>query len=329
MKNTQTTMTAILDNTHPTVRSLIEHQGDMSDKKFADRYLSVSETVWFRIKKGEYVRKNYDDLLDKLSNALQNIEDHATLTEGQKEHSIVPLSNVKIAVISVRRAFDQPRDRLCVGLTPTGGGKSTMARAILAQYPGRTVIAEATEPWRTSYIAAIHTIGEAVGLTGLASNSRVAERTLLNELKERPRIIVIDEGNYFGQQSLNLVKAILNQTQCTVVILALPELWNAMKRRSWAEAAQIRSRTISHFAIASISVRDVEALLAVRVPNFSTHLNGSKTACIKSITDAANSFGLCDTVVQIADEIHNEASGQVITPDIVDRAIRNVQLLRP
>ncbi len=322
-------MQPILDSNHPTIAALITHQGNMSDNKFAERFLPISSTVWFRLKKGQYPLKDYEKLSDKLDAALRSIEDHATITESQRDTAIVPLSNVKAAVVAVRRAFDQPRDRLCVILTPTGGGKTTMARAILAQFTGRTVIVEATEPWRTSYIAAIHAIGDSLGLTGLASSSRVAERALLTELKQRPRIIVIDEGNYFGKQSLNLVKAILNQTQSTVVILALPELWNAMKQRTWTEAAQLRTRTISHVAMASVTIRDVETLMSARLPHFTSQLNGSHRKCIQDITDAANSFGLYDTVVQIADAIHDEAGEQPITPDIVEQGIKNLKTLRP
>jgi hypothetical protein len=318
-----------IDPAHPTIVALIRRQGNMSDKKYADRFLPFSETVWFRIKKGEYTRKDPSELIEQLDAALRSIEDHDEISGNQRDQAIVGLTNVKVAVQAVRRAFDQPRDRLCVILTPTGGGKTTMARAIQESFTGRTVIVEATEPWRTSYIAAIHAIGDSIGLTGLASSSRVAERSLLSELKQRPRIIVIDEGNYFGQQSLNLVKAILNQTQSTVVILALPELWNAMKRRSWAEAAQLRTRTISHVAMSSVTNRDVELLLTSRMPNFAQDLNGSKAGCISQVTDAANSFGLYDTVVQIADAIRDEAAEAPVTPAIVERAIRNVKTLRP
>jgi DNA transposition AAA+ family ATPase len=321
------------DSTHPIIASLIAHQAQMSDQKFCDRYLSapgakISSTVWHRLKKGEYQRKDFTDLLDKLENALRGIEDHASLTEKMRDNTILPLTTVRASLAAVRKAFDQPRDRLCVILTPTGGGKTTIARAINEAHKGRTTIVEATETWRSSYVSAVHAIGEALGLGAMPASARAAQSLLFAELKARPRILVIDEGNYFGQASLNLIKAILNQTGCTVVILALPELWAAMKRRTWSEASQLRTRTIAFLDLKAVERIDVEAILKRRLGTKLDALGKAAKDVINSITAKANSFGLFDTVVQMAEAIADDAGEGELTIDIVETAIRNIQIMR-
>lgn len=321
------------DASHPIVAALMAHQGTMSDQKFTDRYLSapgakISSTVWHRLKKGEYQRKDYTDLFEKLISALRGIEDHANMTDKMRDNAILPLSTVRASLAAVRKTFDQPRDRLCVILTPTGGGKTTIARAIAETFKGRTSIVEASETWRSSYLAALHDIGEIIGLGTMPTSARAAQAMLFAELKSRPRIIVIDEGNYFGQASLNLIKAILNQTACSVVILALPELWNAMKRRSWVEASQLRTRTIAFLDLKRVERSDVELILKRRLLGKLETLGTAAKEAVNTITDKANSFGLFNTVVQMADAIADEAGDGALTMELVETAIRNVQIMR-
>lgn len=319
--------TITIDASHPTIAALIAKQGDMSDKKFANKYLitahlgKVSETVWFRLKKGYYKVADYSELIAKLEACLAQIHDQEVIMADRKERSVEALTNVRVGITSVNRAFNQVRDRLCVILTPTGGGKSTIAKAVKMKFTN-SVIVEATETWRKSYIASMQAIGLSLGLTNMSSCSRLAEHELFSELKLHQRIIIIDEGNYFGKESLNLVKAILNKTECIVLILAMPELWQVMKKKTMSETAQLRTRTVSFVELTSITATDVETLLTKNVGDLSK-LNGSKSKCISMVTNAANSFGLYNTVMKIIDEIKKDE----LSEENVKQAIDNVRKL--
>ena len=221
--------------TDPVVSELVTHQGTMSDAQFAKRWLTVSPTTWFRIRTGEYMADDHASAYTKLTSDLRALQEHLIISQG-RSHEILPLEHVELSLQALRMAFAESRNRLVVVLSETGGGKTTITRAIEQEFPGRVARAEATEPWRQSYLAGIHAVGEACGLHDLPNNSRAAESRLIKELVARPRIIVIDEGNYFGPATLNLVKAILNLTGSTVFITSLPVLWQRMKQHAWHAA---------------------------------------------------------------------------------------------
>lgn len=307
------------------INALLQHQGDLSDTAFAKRWLSVSPTTWLRVRTGEYAADDHTPVWQKLQNDLRALQEHELITQG-RESEILPLEHIKLALQSLNMAFAESRNRLVVILSETGGGKTTITRAIEREYPGRVARTEATEPWRNSYLAGIHAIADSCGLEGLPNNTRVAEDRLFRYLKNSPRIIVIDEGNYFGPATLNLVKAILNQTASIVVITSLPILWERMKASAWQETRQLRNRTAALIEFKSVTQRDVRALMESMLPNWHS-LGTSERSAVASVQKAANAFGLWNTVKSIADSIADTCDG-TITLDQVERSISDVAILR-
>lgn len=317
-----------LDSTHPVVARLIELQADQSDAIFAARWLSLSATTWFRIKQGSYGARDHSRVLEKLEGGLAAIEDERASRANSPGGRTLQLTGLKTGLAAVRRAFGETRDRLVVILAPTGGGKTTFARALEATYPGRVSSVEATETWRTSYLAAIHVLGQAIGLPDLSNSTRLAEAALLDALRARPRIICIDEGHYFGAATINLIKAILNQTGCTVVLLAIPALWSRIKRSAWEESEQLRTRTCALVEARHLSVEDAQVFLADRLGAAFSQLNDEAAEAARLVANAGNEFGLLDTAERIAAEASTEAGTAPLTLDIIKAAIRNTTALR-
>lgn len=315
-----------IDSTHPVVSRLIEIQGSQSDKAFAEG-LTVSETVWFRIKKGEYQASDHSRVLKKLTWDLSNITDAETLTGSIKRGRILSLSFITDARDALNMAFAEERNRIVIVLADTGGGKTSIAKAIERDFSSRTAMVEATETWRKSYLAGTQDISRACGIPEPANNMRVAQNDLIAELKRQPRIIIIDEGNYFGTACLNLVKTVVNQTSSIVVILAMPLLWKTITKKSNQEARQLRNRAAAILEFTRVKKSDVARALEETVPNWST-LNGSASAATAAITEAANSFGLWNTVFSIASFVAEEAGTGDLTLNIVESAIADVQKLR-
>jgi DNA transposition AAA+ family ATPase len=316
-----------IDSTHPIVSRLIEIQGRESDKAFADAKLSVSETVWYRIKNGKYQADDHSRVLRKLTADLSGIIEADSMVGSIKRKRILPLSYVTEARDALNMAFAEERNRIVIVLADTGGGKTTIAKSIERDFSTRTSMVEATETWRNSYLAGIQDISRACGIPEPKNNTRVAQEDLITELRKNPRIIIIDEGNYFGAASLNLVKTIVNQTKSIVVILAMPKLWKTITFARNEEARQLRNRAAAILEFNKVKLADVRLAMKAAVPNWSS-LNGSSDAAAKTITEAANSFGLWNTVFSVAEFITQEAGHGTLTLDIVQKAADDVQKLR-
>ena len=316
-----------IDSTHPVVSRLIELQGNESDKSFAEGKLSVSQTVWYRIRLGKYMADDHSRVLRKLTSDLSGIIDSAQISGGIKRKRIIPLSFVTEARDALNMAFAEERNRIVIVLADTGGGKTTIAKSIERDFSSRSAMVEATETWRKSYLAGIQDISRACGIEEPRNNMRIAQNDLIDHLKIKPRIIIIDEGNYFGAACLNLVKSIVNQTASIVVILAMPVLWKTITKNSNQEARQLRNRAAAILEFNRVKSQDVRSAMEAAVPNWSS-LNGSAAAAVHAVTEAANSFGLWNTVFSVADFITQEAGHGTLTLDIVQKAADDVQKLR-
>lgn len=316
-----------IDSTHPVVSRLIELQCRESDKAFTAAKLSVSETVWYRIKNGKYQADDHSRVLRKLTADLSGIIDSEALTGSIKRKRILQLSYVTEARDALNMAFAEERNRIVIVLADTGGGKTTIAKSIERDFSSRTAMVEATETWRNSYLAGIQDISRSCGIPEPKNNTRVAQDELITELKKNPRIIIIDEGNYFGAACLNLVKTIVNQTPSIVVILAMPKLWKTITFARNEEARQLRNRAAAILEFNKVKLADVRLAMKAAVPNWAS-LNGSSEAAAKTITEAANAFGLWNTVFSVADFIVQEAGDGSLTLDIVQKAADDVQKLR-
>lgn len=315
-------------NTHPTVRRLADLQGGESDNRFAQRWLSMSGTSWYRLKTGDY-QADPEKLLSKCEGGLQQLEDYlAGLRKRGQRGRVLELRPVTKLLDAVKVAQAEPRDRLAVLLAPTGGGKSTVVSALQERYAARVVAVEATESWRESYLAATLAITTALRVKEVASNKRQAEAALLAHLKEKPCILVIDEAHYFGPSTINLVKAIANQTTCTLVLLAIPALWARLKRAAWEEAEQIRSRTAATIEVREVGEKDLDSFVTDRLAGAKEQLKSDWKEALTDIGESANRFGLWDTVERVCAVIHEEAEGGPITLEMVKAAIKNVEATR-
>ena len=152
-----------IETQHPVILRLAELQAGQSDKAFAKRWLTVSETTWLRVRTGDYSATDHSRVFDKLSADLARLEDHLVITDGA-DPEVLPLQHIAIGLAATRCAFGQARNRLVIILAETGGGKTSIAQAIREEFPGACANAQASEPWRTSYLAALQSIADACGI---------------------------------------------------------------------------------------------------------------------------------------------------------------------
>lgn len=321
---------------HPAVKALVAHQARLSetDVGFARRYLRVSGSTWGLIKSGKYAGmvKDLDSILHTCKSALAVLDD-------QEEQAHLPGAPAKIlkfdhvaAVLgAVKGCYGQPQNRFVAFLAPSGGGKTTVARAIEETYLQAATRVEASESWRKSYFAAGVTVARACGFTAnypVTQGPAKVEADLQGYFAKEGSVLVIDEGHYCGPAALNLIKFLLNRTSCRIVLLAIPELWERMEKAAYKEVEQLRRRTAAKIVFAKLELSPVKQFLKSRLAGFSD-LEAKDAGEIANVcATEANRFGYFDTLERICAEVTDEAGSRPVSLDLVKAAISRVGALR-
>lgn len=301
--------------------------GETSDAKFSKRWLSGAHaTTWLRLKEGTYGAEDWSPMMKRVSLAIHAVEQF--LETSSLHGGLLKLSHVNQAITACRTAVKQLRDRLVVVLMPSGGGKTSIVPLLRLEFPEGVVTCEATETWRDSYLAALMGIAEELKLEVKGTSARVVESAVLNELKERPRKLVIDEAHYLGQPTLNLVKAILNKTMTIVILLAIPELWKRISAKASPELAQLRARTCSRIEAKDMDTADAAMFLAARILRWEEMPPEARVEAIATVRSEGEKLGMWDTAFQMAALVNSAAEGRVPTVKHFTEAAKDIAVIR-
>lgn len=320
---------------HPAVKALAAHQARVSetDVGFARRYLGLSASTWGLIKNGKYAAmvKDPDKILEACEAALRVLDDAQDRSQFAGESArILQFDHVAATLAAVKGCYGKPQNRFVVFLAPTGGGKTTVSRAIQENYLSAAIRVEASESWRKSYFAAAVTIARAAGYTEsypVTQGPAKVEADLMSIFGVEGRVLVIDEGHYCGPAALNLLKFLLNRTTCRIVLVAIPELWERMEKAAYKEVEQLRRRTAAKIILATLTPADVKKFLTARLPGFAD-LGDETKEVVNLCCTAANKFGYFDTLDRICTEFATEAGGRPASLELVKAALKRVEALR-
>lgn len=288
----------------------------LSDASFARNHLRYDAGTYSKIKAGKYHQSKR--VLDSLRTSLRNLREVVAkrrrgLMDGRP---FFPQDGQARAVNAVRECLGIPsQNRLIMYLAPTGGGKSALVAELRKQFD--CVVCEATEAWRDSYHACCTDVALAAGQTGPWRSKHDVQASMLAALSRGAQVLIVDEGNYFGPQAINMLKLILNRTPSVVVIPAQPVLYDRMisSRKTWAEAAQLARR--AHLVIRNerIQPRDLK-------PFFSKFdMNGEAAPVLAYVAKQANIFGLYDLVWRTVDQLDAEEDDDALTLDRITKAV--------
>lgn len=152
------------------------------------------------------------------------------------------------------------------------------------------------------------------------SSAAQAETALLNYLREKSGLFILNEAEDFGPPVLNLIKSILNETQCAVVILCVPEFYERIQKRQAVYAKQLMRRTIAVIVATDITAKMVMTFLEERWPGIKL----PKPA--EEIAKSANHFGGFDFIKRVRTRLmlsHPEGSGTEPDAEEVTEAINH------
>ena len=318
---------------HPTVKALIALRDrlELSDAGLARRDRNSSKTTWSQLQSGTYPAQDPAAILERCESGLRLLEDFAerTTAAGQEARAeIIDLPHVRATPAAVKRCHGEPQNRLVVVLGPSGAGKTTVCRRVCEAYGHAAVAIEATESWRTSYHYSLAAVADAIDIPEATIDPRRLEGFVFDELARTPRILVIDEGHYFGPPALHLLKVILNKTETRIVLAAIPELWHRMEKKAYEEVLQLRRRTAAKVVVMEVTRDDCRTFLKRKLPGY-TALEAEEKQVVAACSVAANRFGLYDTLARICSEVRTElGEKEPASLDAVNAAIRRVEALR-
>jgi len=268
----------------------------LSDNEFAKKHLSISYSGWSRIYNLLYTAKP-DSALAKLGRDLRNLRSELSRRNKQmagRPYIKLPDHELIFDALEVAK-LREDEHRLVIYRAKSGGGKTTLLKQVQIELNGYLV--EAKESWRKSYLAATSDIASAVGIKidGDLKSEHKFETALIDGMNKKGRgVLLIDEGEYFGPRTINLIKLILNQTKWTIFLGAIPELFDRWSKKAWAEAVQLRRRTVINLTASAVTADDVK--------RFAAYMQLPKNAAAW-IARSANEFGLYDTVARVIEQL--------------------------
>lgn len=268
------------------------------DMEFARRFLPFSATTLSRIRGGVY-KGNLEHVAEQAMQAAEEIEARLDQirAQAQTDQTFVRTKLACATLAAVQHARDKRGRRVVVVLAPTGAGKTAVGE-YLAQRGA--VYVEGRQSWRNSYKAFCADVADAAGrpLRVRAFSERDAEREMLAALRIRDGVLYIDEANTLGTSTVNAIKLIVNQTGYSVVIAAIPEMWDKFLQGAENEVRQVVNRCQPILRYTGLSEADVKPFLANC--GLST---GDVDAATPLARQAANEFGAFKTVVGLAEKL--------------------------
>lgn len=273
-----------------------EIQGkDISDSEFAKRFLKFSSTTWSRLQNGTYPLGKVGSIIDTIRDTVASIEAQLPLLREASEfsHSFIKTELAQATFGAVNRALAGIDDRrVVVVLAPTGHGKSAIGDYLRSK---GAIYVEGRQAWRSSYRSFCSAIAAAAGrkLPISAAEYRVEEE-MIQALSTKSGTLYIDEANTMSGACANAIKYIVNRTSYTVVIAAIPNMWDKFLSGNRDEVGQLVNRCQPVIRSTRISTKDVGVFLTSRKLPVSF---ASKVAA------AANNFGGFRTVIAIANAL--------------------------
>ena len=291
----------------------IQHARGLSDADFA-RVIKFAYTgsVWGKIRNGTH-NGRVSKAVTAVRSALANLQASEALTA---EGGIIKFDHVKDALAACEIAKASPDEhRLVIVAGVSGSGKTRTLKFLHDKFGGDYLNAETD--WAHSFMSCVIDFAAGIGLTDEFKRIRKARAAIMADLKARPRLICIDEANYFCPDGLNLIKAICNSTQCWVAIGTLPNDLRRLNSVHNHETRQVIRRAV---AIIALPMVDSDMVLALHKEKW-PHVQLCDQ--LNNIVNAANKYHRLDTVVRIFEDVDPDVSGDIaLAIKRVEKAIK-------
>lgn len=311
---------------------------------FARDFTIYSPSAWSKILAAvdaDRARSYFDDLKsDDARNALLgDLEDLVVKlprlkAEREKTHqtNIHPLLAFQAVIKSVKQCklkanADEPNpERIIKVIASTGGGKTTLRKFLVQELRGEMFIGavQCRDAWRPNShedrrrakFAVLEDMFEALNLRITKSRDGIKpmEDALIAACKSQPRVLFLDEAEFFSAYSLNLIKLLTNETKIIFIIACTPRAHAKWNQYYPDEADQISRRT--HAVVSTEQVRAEDVALFFPANQFE-----EPTQAVEFIAKEAAKFGHFSLVNRIVDILaKSNRSGHTEVVEAVTKA---------
>lgn len=223
----------------------LEQIPKLADAEILKRYLALgSNRTYKRIHTGEGIEGlDADEWLAKYQKVWDQIQTETLVRSAEPVYDdLSPTVAVRAAVARLMRETGQ--QRLVVVQGDTGSGKTVSLRAVAAIYGGSAFYIESHEGWN-SPAAAIRYLAQGLRITPGDADAKPQStgdwiELVVKVLKARGRrLILLDECQHWSGEVLNILKTLINRTDCVFVVGAMGTLWDKLTATRSQEAKQL------------------------------------------------------------------------------------------
>jgi len=296
----------------------------LSDSKLCAKVSQVGSTKTYkRILDG-------DDALEELNVDKQLVNYDAAVefikilraSERPPEPEYDDFANIEDSLAAVARAMSEESiARFIVIEGENGTGKDAVQNALLKKWPNIILQVEATELWRESLAVPLADILNALSLRrqrdGEGEKFVVPSQPLgrlsliLEELKKRKLILLINEGHHMGPRALNMIKTLINQTPVVPVMLCIPKLLARLVSGNYEEAIQLfGNRLCERVRLSSPQVDEIVLMFERRGVRFDSDATQNQAAA--TLKAEAPQFGNWRYVTQVCREARTASKDRPI-----------------
>lgn len=292
---------------------------ELSDAVFARRFLSFSPASWSKLHAPDKYGAKLDSMAVKCEEDIERTKGRieALQKRAASDAGFVKTRFATAALGAWQKAQDDEGTRVIVLLGPTGSGKSEIGRYMVNKFSAS--LAEGRQSWKSSYKAFCLDVCAAAKapVKTLRVDEYRAESSMLEALGPSAGTLYIDEANTLGPFIANGIKLIANQSLQTIVIAAIPEMWDDFCATATNEVRQVLNRCQAVIRFERVTEAEARIFLAgcgLPEPDMAE-------ACRK-VCEAANEAGAYKLVKRAAAWLRDQDEP---TLDDVDKGVRLVR----
>jgi DNA transposition AAA+ family ATPase len=283
-----------------------------SDNELLRRLPGLGSTKTFsRILKTDLAELDLDRWLAEYRAAWAVVESVAGQEQNEEElyEDLSTVVALRRAIVEILECRSIRRVVLLEG--EQGLGKTSSLKLLQRKYGQRIVRVQAYDLGVDNPNVFLGSVLDAFGVKEQAMSREGRFRQVVGKLNAHRTALTVDEAHHLGPHSLNICKALVNETPGEILLLALPTLWRRLERTSYEEVKQLLgNRLAERIKIGGLREADVKKLLLRRIRAEDTRSHAAVLEAAKTHGNLSFVAAVCERVLR--QELDGPASHEAV-----------------